>query len=186
MSRGLTVALSVLAFVAMATAWEGVARFTHRHVMHGFGWFLHEDHHRTGGQRFQKNDLYALFFALCSFLLIYLGLEYRLPPVWSGGFGVALYGVGYVGFHDILFHRRAPRAPPHRQERGRRELRVSLGAAKLRGRRRGIGSAPGRRGMTQAPERKRATTSSVERARRSVSRVAGPARTRLTSARNFT
>jgi beta-carotene 3-hydroxylase len=108
MSTALTVILSIVLFVGTAMLWEGVAYFMHRHVMHGFGWFLHEDHHRTHGHRVQKNDAYALFFAFCSFLLIYLGLLHHVPPVWSAGFGVALYGVGYVGFHDIMFHRRIP------------------------------------------------------------------------------
>lgn len=106
MSSALTAILSVAAFLGTAVLWEAVAHFMHRRVMHGVGWFLHEDHHRTHGHRLQKNDLYALFFAFCSFLLIYLGLLHRLPPVWAAGFGVALYGVGYVGFHDIMFHRR--------------------------------------------------------------------------------
>ena len=106
MPVAVTIVLSVIAFAGAAVLWEGVAYVMHRYVMHGFGWFLHEGHHRTHGHRVQKNDAYALFFAFCSFLLIYLGLLHRVPPVWSAGFGIALYGVGYVGFHDIMFHRR--------------------------------------------------------------------------------
>ena len=106
MPSSLTIALSVLAFVGMAVFWEGVAYLMHRYVMHGIGWFLHEDHHKTHGHRLQKNDLFVLIFALCSFLMIYLGLLHRIRPLWSAGFGVALYGVGYVSFHDIMFHRR--------------------------------------------------------------------------------
>jgi beta-carotene 3-hydroxylase len=106
MSSTATVIVSGIAFLGTAVAWEGVAYLMHRYVMHGVGWFLHEDHHRTHGHRVQKNDAYALFFAFCSFLLIYFGLLRRIPPMWASGFGVALYGVGYVGFHDIMFHRR--------------------------------------------------------------------------------
>jgi beta-carotene 3-hydroxylase len=99
-------AVTILIFFAAALFWELVAWYMHKYVMHGFGWFLHQDHHVTHGRRLQKNDAYALFFALCSFLLIYFGFKYTLSPLWSAGFGVALYGAGYVGFHDIMFHKR--------------------------------------------------------------------------------
>jgi beta-carotene 3-hydroxylase len=86
-------------------AMEGVAWFLHRFVMHGFGWYLHEDHHRYTGRRFQKNDSFAGIFAVLSALLIIIGgREFNLL-FWLG-IGVALYGVGYFVFHDVLFHRR--------------------------------------------------------------------------------
>jgi beta-carotene 3-hydroxylase len=97
---------NLLFLLGAAVFWELVAWFMHRYVMHGFGWFLHQDHHITHGRRFQKNDAYALFFALCSFLLIFFGLKQDLSSMWSAGFGVALYGAGYVSFHDIMFHKR--------------------------------------------------------------------------------
>jgi len=102
----LQVILYSLVIVVTAVFWELVAYLMHRYVMHGFGWFLHEDHHRSSGHHLQKNDAYALFFALCSFLLIYGGLSAGLGLVAASGFGVALYGVGYVLFHDIMFHKR--------------------------------------------------------------------------------
>ena len=102
----LQVILYSLVIVGTAVFWELVAYLMHRYVMHGFGWFLHEDHHRSSGHHLQKNDSYALFFALCSFLLIYGGLSAGLGLVAAAGFGVALYGVGYVLFHDIMFHKR--------------------------------------------------------------------------------
>ncbi len=95
-------------FVASAVFFEFVAWFMHKYVMHGFGWFLHEDHHRPR-HKLQKNDAYALFFALISFLLIYKGLKQQIYLMASSGFGVALYGAGYVMFHDIMFHRRIKR-----------------------------------------------------------------------------
>ena len=97
---------SVVAFAGTAVFWEFVAWWMHKYVMHGPGWFLHEDHHKTSGRRLQRNDAYALFFALCSFLLIFNGLKQGWFPMAASGFGVALYGVGYVVFHDIMFHRR--------------------------------------------------------------------------------
>ena len=98
--------MNVIILFAAAILWEGVAWFMHKHVMHGLGWVLHRDHHATHGRRFQKNDFYALFFAACSFLLIFFGLKNSWEPMAAAGFGVALYGVGYVTFHDIMFHKR--------------------------------------------------------------------------------
>jgi beta-carotene 3-hydroxylase len=85
---------------------EGVAWFLHKYVMHGFGWYLHEDHHRYSKGRFEKNDLFGLFFSIFSFLLILTGtingINYRLAL----GIGVMLYGIGYFLVHDIFFHKR--------------------------------------------------------------------------------
>lgn len=78
----------------------------HRYVMHGFLWVLHEDHHKTSGKHLQKNDLFAIFFAGCSFLLIFFGLKNQISLMASAGFGVALYGAGYIAFHDVMFHKR--------------------------------------------------------------------------------
>lgn len=99
--------LSHAAVVLGTTAlWEFIAWWLHKYVMHGPGWFLHEDHHRPKGRGLQKNDAYALVFALISFLLIYNGLLRGWSYMAAAGFGVALYGLGYVLFHEILFHRR--------------------------------------------------------------------------------
>lgn len=103
------VAFALVAFVVAAVAMEGVAWATHKYVMHGPLWVLHEDHHRPRGRGWQKNDLFALFFAAISFLLILFGVLRRAPPLTGAGFGVALYGVGYFLFHDIMFHRRIRR-----------------------------------------------------------------------------
>ena len=101
-------ALSILAFLGAAIGMEFVARFMHKYVMHGAGWCLHYDHHNHKKRLFQKNDLYALFFAVTSFGLIYGGLRLGVPEMAAAGFGVALYGVGYVVFHDIMYHGRIP------------------------------------------------------------------------------
>ena len=85
---------------------EFVAWFLHKYIMHGFGWFLHEDHHRASKGKFEKNDIFGLFFSLLSFSLILTGhlggYDIRFPI----GIGVALYGIGYFMVHDIFFHRR--------------------------------------------------------------------------------
>lgn len=98
--------LNGIIFLGSAVLMEGVAWAVHKYVMHGFLWVLHEDHHHTSGRRLQKNDLFALFFATLSFLLIYNGLSRSIAPLAASGFGVALYGAGYFTFHDIMFHRR--------------------------------------------------------------------------------
>jgi beta-carotene 3-hydroxylase len=106
MATTIRVIVSVLAFAGAAIGMEFVARFMHRYVMHGSGWCLHYDHHNRQGRIFQKNDLYFFFFAGLSFILIYSGLRNGIYEVASAGFGVALYGIGYVLFHDIMYHGR--------------------------------------------------------------------------------
>lgn len=98
--------INLLVFLLAAVAMEGVAWALHKYVMHGFLWVLHEDHHRSSGRRFQKNDLFALFFAGLSAGLISSGLHFGVPALTSAGFGVTLYGVGYFTFHDFMFHGR--------------------------------------------------------------------------------
>jgi beta-carotene 3-hydroxylase len=100
------IAAAVLIMVAMAIYMEYVAWFTHKYVMHGFLWVMHEDHHRPVDRGLQKNDLFAVFFAFISFLLIFTGLLRGHEWLVGAGLGMALYGIGYVLFHDVMFHRR--------------------------------------------------------------------------------
>jgi len=95
-----------LVFVSFA-GMEAVAYYTHKYVMHGFLWSLHKSHHRPREGIFEKNDLFAFYFALPSILLIYLGVNYVgwLLPV---GIGMTLYGFCYFAFHDGIVHRRLP------------------------------------------------------------------------------
>ena len=102
----MNVLLNLAVVLALAVFMEGVAWFTHKYVMHGFLWVLHADHHRPTGRGLQKNDLFTLFFATPSILMIVLGLFYGRPLAASAGFGIALYGVGYALFHEVMFHRR--------------------------------------------------------------------------------
>jgi len=102
----MNILVNIVIFVALAVFMEYVAWLTHKYVMHGFLWVLHEDHHRPRHRGLQKNDLFAVFFSLISIGLILPGAIYRVWPLVSAGLGMALYGVGYVLFHDVLFHRR--------------------------------------------------------------------------------
>jgi beta-carotene 3-hydroxylase len=99
---------NALIFLAFALYMEWVAWFTHKYVMHGFLWSLHEDHHRPTDRGWQKNDWFAVFFASISILTIVAGSVRGVMPVVSAGFGIAAYGLGYLLFHDIMFHRRIP------------------------------------------------------------------------------
>jgi beta-carotene 3-hydroxylase len=87
---------------------EFVAWFTHKYVMHGFLWILHKDHHSPEHTKLEKNDLFALIFAIPSFLFIYLGALNKFPLMESVGFGIAAYGLAYFLYHDILYHKRLP------------------------------------------------------------------------------
>jgi beta-carotene 3-hydroxylase len=84
---------------------EAVAYYTHKHVMHGSLWALHRSHHEPRQGRFERNDLFAIFFATPSIVLIYLG-THGYPWALSAGLGVAGYGLVYFVFHDIIVHRR--------------------------------------------------------------------------------
>ena len=85
---------------------EAAAWSLHKYVMHGFGWFLHKDHHRVEPGFFEKNDLYLLVFAIPSWLLIMGGQRMQIDWMWSIGIGIALYGAAYFLVHDIFIHQR--------------------------------------------------------------------------------
>ena len=104
----MNVLLNLIVVFGVTAYMEYVAWFTHKYVMHGFLWVLHEDHHRPRDRGLQRNDLFAVFFSFVSFLLIFSGLLKGWTPLVSAGLGMALYGIGYVLFHDIMFHRRIP------------------------------------------------------------------------------
>ena len=50
------IALTLLVVVTM----EGVTWLTHKYIMHGLGWYLHEDHHQPGYQGCQLDEGNAL------------------------------------------------------------------------------------------------------------------------------
>jgi beta-carotene 3-hydroxylase len=85
---------------------EFAAWFTHKYVMHGFLWVLHKDHHSPKKKLFERNDIFAVIFAIPSFLLIYFGLLLGNTFMVALGAGIALYGLAYFLFHDVFYHRR--------------------------------------------------------------------------------
>ncbi|MBS4043594.1 MAG: sterol desaturase family protein [Chitinophagaceae bacterium] len=85
---------------------EGITWLTHKYVMHGFLWYLHEDHHQPHDHVLEKNDAFFLIFAIPSWLCIMLGLKYQNYIAAAIGFGIALYGFAYFMIHEVIIHQR--------------------------------------------------------------------------------
>ncbi|MFT5512227.1 MAG: beta-carotene 3-hydroxylase [Bacteroidia bacterium] len=97
----------VFIFIATFIAMECVAWLTHKFVMHGFLWNLHEDHHsHTNKTFFEKNDAFFLIFAIPSMVLILLGSVNSNPVTLAIGFGIMAYGICYFLVHDVFIHQR--------------------------------------------------------------------------------
>lgn len=92
----------IVAFVGM----EFAAWATHKYLMHGPLWFLHEDHHVLTGKPLQKNDSFALIFAIPSASGFIFGSIYQNEILFFSGLGILLYGIAYLFVHDIFIHRR--------------------------------------------------------------------------------
>jgi beta-carotene 3-hydroxylase len=97
--------INILLLAGTFAAMEGVAVFSHKYVMHGFLWCWHESHHLPREGIFEKNDLFAAIFAVPSMVFIYLGTIGNPRLLWVG-IGIALYGLMYFVFHDVIVHRR--------------------------------------------------------------------------------
>lgn len=95
-------------FITLATflIMEGITWLTHKYVMHGFLWYLHEDHHKPNNNFFEKNDAFFVIFAIPSWLCIMLGSMKEAWWIASIGAGIALYGFAYFLVHDIIIHQR--------------------------------------------------------------------------------
>ncbi|MBE7171010.1 MAG: sterol desaturase family protein [Williamsia sp.] len=85
---------------------EGITWLTHKYVMHGFLWYLHEDHHNKRPGFFEKNDAFFVIFAIPSFLSILIGTLVPIYWLQAIGFGVMAYGFAYFLVHDIIIHQR--------------------------------------------------------------------------------
>lgn len=96
------IAITFLVFCLM----EPITWLTHKYIMHGFLWFLHEDHHKKKQGFFEKNDAFFLIFAIPSWLCIMLGSMSQNYISVSIGFGIAMYGLAYFLFHEIIIHQR--------------------------------------------------------------------------------
>lgn len=101
---------SMVVFIVLGTffAMEGVAWLAHRFLMHGFLWFLHEDHHTKTPGALEKNDTFFLIFAIPSWLSIMLGMMNGSNYSVAFGAGIALYGLAYALVHEVFIHQRLP------------------------------------------------------------------------------
>jgi beta-carotene 3-hydroxylase len=107
-------AIDILITLAAFLGMEAFAWTVHRYVMHGpLGWIWHASHHsehnRLGeGGGAERNDLFAVVFALPAIILFIIGAEPGRRAVWFAGLGVTLYGVMYWIVHDGFVHQRWP------------------------------------------------------------------------------
>ncbi|AAT44116.1 beta-carotene hydroxylase [Picrophilus oshimae] len=83
---------------------EFIARLTHKYLMHGILWPIHKDHHIPSGRRFQRNNLFALFFAFISMSLFIASFETKDFIYMSFGIGMLFYGILYLIIHDMIIH----------------------------------------------------------------------------------
>jgi beta-carotene 3-hydroxylase len=102
----MTLLIIILVALISFFAMEIITWATHKYVMHGFLWYLHEDHHNQHKYFFEKNDAFFLIFAIPSWLCIMLGLQNANYWVAGIGFGIALYGFAYFLVHEIIIHQR--------------------------------------------------------------------------------
>ena len=96
------ITIIVVVFLMM----EGVSWLTHRYIMHGFLWNLHEDHHNKRPGFFERNDYFFVIFAVPSFFLILFGTIYTNYWLQSIGFGIMAYGAAYFLVHEVIIHQR--------------------------------------------------------------------------------
>ncbi len=96
--------ITLITFLAM----EGVTWLTHKYIMHGFLWKLHEDHHQKKPHSFfEKNDYFFLIFAIPSMVLFALGAYVKgLHILFFIGLGISMYGFAYFMIHEIVIHQR--------------------------------------------------------------------------------
>jgi len=90
-------------FIAM----EGVAWLTHKYIMHGLFWFLHEDHHVPNKEKvLEKNDYFFLIFAIPGICFTVFGSIYDINYLFFIGLGITLYGFIYFLIHEVFIHQR--------------------------------------------------------------------------------
>ena len=90
-------------FIAM----EGVAWLTHKYIMHGLFWFLHEDHHVPNKEKvLEKNDYFFLIFSIPGICFTVFGSLDGINYLFFIGLGITLYGFIYFLIHEVFIHQR--------------------------------------------------------------------------------
>lgn len=99
--------LKILITLGSFIAMEGVAWLSHKYIMHGLLWSLHEDHHTRENilTHFEKNDFFFVLFAAPGITFMIIGME-EFTYWFFIGLGIALYGFAYFIIHDVFIHRR--------------------------------------------------------------------------------
>src|SRR3712207_6019880 len=100
--------LWILMVAAGFLAMEGIARVSHRYLMHGWGWGWHRSHHEPHAGRFERNDLFALVGVAISIGLFLLAGRLQSAALQALAVGVTAYGLAYGLVHDGLVHQRWP------------------------------------------------------------------------------
>jgi beta-carotene 3-hydroxylase len=101
----------LLIIIATIAAMELVALFSHKYIMHGWGWAWHRDHHEPHDNILEKNDLYGVVGAAMSISMflwgspLVAGTSAWEPATWIG-VGILGYGIIYTLVHDGLVHQR--------------------------------------------------------------------------------
>lgn len=98
------VLIVILTFIGM----ECVTWLTHKFIMHGLLWTLHDDHHnKKAGTLIEKNDSFFIIFAIPSMLLFAAGTYVPgYEAAFFIGLGILFYGLAYFLVHDIFIHQR--------------------------------------------------------------------------------
>lgn len=100
---GLQIVVFFLTFCGM----EFMAWFTHKYVMHGFLWILHEDHHKKNHDSwFERNDAFFIFYAIVSITCFHTWSIGKFDLGLAFGLGILAYGLAYFFVHDIFIHQR--------------------------------------------------------------------------------
>ena len=102
----MTIIFFILVMLSAFIAMECIAWLAHRYLMHGFLWFLHEDHHKPRPGTFEKNDSFFLIFAIPSWLFIMFGVMDGADYKMYIGIGITLYGIAYFFVHEVVIHQR--------------------------------------------------------------------------------
>lgn len=103
------IAIYILITIVTFSLMEIITWLTHKYVMHGFLWYLHEDHHQPKYQNlFEKNDTFFVIGAIPSITLFYLGTVPDLNYKFFIALGILFYGMAYFLVHDVLIHQRLP------------------------------------------------------------------------------
>ncbi|CAK9884057.1 MAG: hypothetical protein XXXJIFNMEKO3_00438 [Candidatus Erwinia impunctatus] len=101
------IAGNFLIVLVTVAAMELIATLSHKYIMHRWGWGWHHSHHEPHQGGVERNDLYAVVFALLAISLILAGSLGVWPLQWIGT-GMTLYGALYFIVHDGLVHQRWP------------------------------------------------------------------------------